>query len=93
MVIQLKKFGELNIFFICLNIIILCRIWYSFAVLIAEYIALFILSTLILKYVRSEVSPPPPIHIADEDLDKESKTVEQKELPFEPIAFSFTVDT
>ena len=60
--------------------------------LLAEYAALFILSTLILKYVRSEVAPPPPIHIVDEDLDKEKQQKqEQKELPFEPIAFSFTV--
>ncbi len=35
-------------------------IWYSFAVLIAEFIGLFIVSTLALEYIRVEPAPPAP---------------------------------
>lgn len=36
-------------------------IWYSFAVLIAEYLFLFVLTCLALKYFRVEPVPPPPV--------------------------------
>ncbi|RYH29131.1 ATP-binding cassette domain-containing protein [archaeon] len=35
-------------------------IWYSFAVLVAEYIFLLVLTSLVLEYVRSEPKPLPP---------------------------------
>jgi ABC-type multidrug transport system fused ATPase/permease subunit len=36
-------------------------IWYSFAVLVAEYLFLFLLTFLSLKYIRTEPTPPAPI--------------------------------
>lgn len=42
-------------------------VWYSFAVLIAEYIFLFIITTVGMKYVRLEAAPPPPMRFANEE--------------------------
>jgi ABC-type multidrug transport system ATPase subunit/ABC-type multidrug transport system permease subunit len=41
-------------------------IWYSFAVLVAEFFFLFICSTLAMKYVRTESAPLPPVRSEDE---------------------------
>ena len=38
-------------------------IWYSFAVLVAEYILFVVLSAMALKYLRLTPAPPPPIKI------------------------------
>jgi hypothetical protein len=46
-------------------------IWYSFLVLIAEYIVFFILSNLALQYFRLESPPPPPIIVPDEEAQKD----------------------
>ncbi len=42
-------------------------IWYSFAVLIGEYVFLFILTLLGLKYIRTEPTPPAPIRTSAEE--------------------------
>lgn len=35
-------------------------IWYSFAVLVAQYVFLFLLTTLAMEYIHTEPAPPPP---------------------------------
>ena len=58
------------------------------------YIVLFFISTLVLKYVKVEISPPPPIIITPEmelkALEASSdEGLKDAELPFEPCAFAF----
>jgi hypothetical protein len=62
-------------------------VWYAFATLLAMYAGLFVLSTLILKYLRSEAVPPPRPKVSDE----EAVPVDFKELPFDPVTFAFRV--
>ena len=64
--------------------------WRCFAVLVAEYIALFGLSTLALEYLRAEVAPPPPIHVPDDAVTIAEQTT-TAQLPFEPVSFAFQV--
>ncbi len=67
-------------------------IWYSFAILIAEYFLFFFLTTLALEYVRAEPSPPPPVHTEDVPANEaqEEENIIEAELPFDPIVFAFT---
>lgn len=67
-------------------------VWYSFAVMIAEYLLFFILTTLALEYVRTEPTPPPPVHAVNipEKQSPEEDSIKEAELPFDPIVFAFT---
>jgi ABC-type multidrug transport system fused ATPase/permease subunit len=52
-------------------------VWYSFAVLVGEYIFLFILTILALEYVRTEPSPPSPTRSEERH---SSNTVKEEEV-------------
>eukprot|EP00981_Chlorochromonas_danica_P016272 scaffold16442_cov517-Ochromonas_danica.AAC.1 len=72
-------------------------IWYSFAVLIAEFIFFFVLTDMAMNYVRSIPTPPPPVRIDAEDEERYdvesaealSTPVKVEQLPFDPLVFSF----
>ena len=69
-------------------------VWYSFALLLALWFVMILVSTWILKYIHFEISPPPPIIITpemeDEALQKSSdESSKSAELPFDPCAFAF----
>jgi len=51
-------------------------IWYSFAVLIAEFLGLFLVTTLALEFIRSEPAPPAPPR--SEDTEKALPTESMK---------------
>eukprot|EP00981_Chlorochromonas_danica_P006281 scaffold1352_cov387-Ochromonas_danica.AAC.1 len=73
------------------------NIWYSFAVLIAEFLFFFVLTDLSMTYVRSIPTPPPPVRIDPEDEERYdvesaealSAPVKVEQLPFDPLVFSF----
>ena len=63
-------------------------IWYSWAILVSFYLFLFIVSTLILKYVKFEVSRQPRPEVV-EDVDINVDFLSKANLPFEPVSFAF----
>ncbi len=68
-------------------------IWYSFAVLVAEYILLFVLTFLCLKYFRVEPVPPPPVREDSSAITnssgEEDATANDTHLPFDQVSIAF----
>lgn len=72
-------------------------IWYSFAVLIAEFIFMFVCTVLAMKYIRTVPTPPAPIRVVPEDEEKVDleaaraieKPVDVEQLPFDLLSFAF----
>lgn len=61
-------------------------VWYGFAVILAEFFGLIIITSLALSYLRVEPTPPPPPTVSDADRDAETNTIE---IPFEPVSLTF----
>lgn len=63
-------------------------VWYGFAVLVAEYLALLVATGLVLEYVRADTrthaSPPPAPDAKDQNDDLQSV-----DIPFDQVTFAF----
>eukprot|EP01038_Epipyxis_sp_PR26KG_P010860 gene10860-14577_t len=73
-------------------------IWYGLVVLVAEYILLFFLTFLAMKYMRVTPAPPLPIYVPDEEslalieqveANPQHNDEEFKDLPFDAVSFAF----
>jgi ABC-type multidrug transport system fused ATPase/permease subunit len=74
-------------------------IWYSLAVMFGEFVVLYFLAFLGLKYLRVEVAPLPPSRTKEYDSTKSDRFVSNDQateeaiktnsLPFDPVTFAF----
>lgn len=66
-------------------------IWYSVLVLVADYLFLLLLTTMAMKYLRVQPTPPPPAvpEVDREVISTADQVKDLSELPFDPITMAF----